>query len=68
MKPHSSVRFVRKWCGMHTDPILRCFDNPEGLNCEDLLVGIVPELANGLRLSTAVLSHNLSRAWVTVRG
>jgi hypothetical protein len=53
---------------MHTDPILRCFDNPEGLNCEDLLVGIVPELANGLRLSTAVLSHNLSRAWVTVRG
>jgi hypothetical protein len=42
MRPHGSIWVVRKWCGMRTDPILRCFDNPEGLNCGDLLVGIVP--------------------------
>jgi hypothetical protein len=47
------------WCRIHTDPILRCFINLECLNCEDLLDGLVPELselANGLRLSTEVLS------------
>jgi hypothetical protein len=33
--------------------------NPEGLNCEDLLEGIIPELgelANSLRLNTEVSS------------
>jgi hypothetical protein len=48
MKPHSSVRVVRKWCSLHTDPILRCFDNLEGLNCGDLLVGVVPEFPSWL--------------------
>jgi hypothetical protein len=42
MKPHSSVRVIRMWCRIHTDPILRCFDNLEGLNRRDLLVGVVP--------------------------
>jgi hypothetical protein len=27
-----SVRVVRRVCGMCTDPVLRCFDNPKGLN------------------------------------
>jgi hypothetical protein len=45
---------------MHTDPVLWCFDNPEGLSYGDLLVGVVPELANGLRLGTVVLSQDLS--------
>jgi hypothetical protein len=44
MKPHGSVQIVRMWCGIRTDSILRCFDNPNGLNYGDLLVGIVPEL------------------------
>jgi hypothetical protein len=42
-----------------TDPILRCFINPEWLNCEHLLEGLIPvlgELANGLRLNTEVPS------------
>jgi hypothetical protein len=56
MKPHNSIWVVKKWCGKHTDPVLRCFDNPEGLNYGDLLLGIVPKLANGLRLGTAVSS------------
>jgi hypothetical protein len=71
MKPHNSVRVVRKWCDMHTDPILRCFDNSEGLNNGDLLSchdSQIHELANGLRLGTAVPSHDLSGAWVTVSG
>jgi hypothetical protein len=34
------------WCGICTDPVLRCFDNPEELSCEDLLVGVVPELSS----------------------
>jgi hypothetical protein len=45
---------------MHTDPVLWCFDNPKGLSYGDLLVGVVPELANGLRLGTVVLSQDLS--------
>jgi hypothetical protein len=48
MKPHSFVYVVRMWCGMRTDPILRCFDNLEGLSCGDLLVGMVPELSSWL--------------------
>jgi hypothetical protein len=47
-------------CGVvSTDLILRCFTNPEGLNCEDLLEGIIlelGELANSLRLNTKVSS------------
>jgi hypothetical protein len=43
--------------------------NPEGLNCKDLLEGIIPELdelANGLRLNTKVPSQDLSGTWVTI--
>jgi hypothetical protein len=36
------------WCGIRIDPILRCFANPERLNCEDLLQGIVPKLVSWL--------------------
>jgi hypothetical protein len=35
--------FLEMWCKIHTDPVLRCFVNPEGLNCGDLQVGVVPE-------------------------
>jgi hypothetical protein len=48
MKPHSSVQVVKKWCGVCTDPVLRCFDNLEGLNYRDLLVGIVPKFLSWL--------------------
>jgi hypothetical protein len=48
MKSHSSVRVVRMWCGIHTDPILRCFVDPEGLNYGDLLIGVVPGLMSCL--------------------
>jgi hypothetical protein len=48
MKPHGSIRVVRMWCRIRTDPILRCFDNSEGLSCGDLLVGVVPELLSWL--------------------
>jgi hypothetical protein len=44
MKSHGSIRVVKMWCRIHTDPILRCFMDPEGLTYGDLLVGIVPEL------------------------
>jgi hypothetical protein len=44
MKPHGSVRVVRLWCDMRTDPVLRCFNNPKGLSYRDLLVDVVPEL------------------------
>jgi hypothetical protein len=57
MKPHSSIRVIRLGCGGCTNSILRCFINPEGLNCGDKLVGVVHEfieLANALRLSTEV--------------
>jgi hypothetical protein len=50
MKPHGSVQVVRMWCGMRTDPILRCFDNLEGLSYGDLQVGGVPELSSWLRI------------------
>jgi hypothetical protein len=42
MKPHGSIWVVRMWCGICTDPILRCFDNLEGLNYGAFLVGVVP--------------------------
>jgi hypothetical protein len=46
MKPHGSIQDVRMWCGICTDTILRCFDNPEGLSRGDLLVGMFPELSS----------------------
>jgi hypothetical protein len=48
MKPHSSIWVVRMWCGESTNPVLRCFIKPEGMNCGDLLVSVVPELASWL--------------------
>jgi hypothetical protein len=36
------------WCNMCIDPILRCFNNPEGWSYGDLLVGMVAELSNGV--------------------
>jgi hypothetical protein len=50
MKPHDSVRVVKTWCGKCTNPVLMCFDNPDGLNCGDLLVGIVPEFLSWLTI------------------
>jgi hypothetical protein len=48
MKSHGSVRVVRIWCRIHTDPIVRCFVNMEGLSCRDWLVGVVTELVSWL--------------------
>jgi hypothetical protein len=48
MKPHNSVQFVRVSCGIHTDLVLRCFDNLEGLSYGDLPINIVPELLSWL--------------------
>jgi hypothetical protein len=70
MKPHGFIRVIRKWRGMCINPVLRCFDNPEGLNNGDLPSWYsfrVCELANGLRIGTIMLSQDLSGAWVTVR-
>jgi hypothetical protein len=36
------------WCGSHTNPVLRCFINLEGLNYRDLLVGVVHEFTSCL--------------------
>jgi hypothetical protein len=36
------------WCKIRTNPVLRCFINPEGLKCGDLLVGVVREFASWL--------------------
>jgi hypothetical protein len=46
MKSHGSVQVVRMWCGIRTDPVLKCSMDPEGLNYGDLLVGVVPKLAS----------------------
>jgi hypothetical protein len=46
MKSHGFVRVVRMWCGILTDPILRCFMDPEWMNYGDLLVGMVPEFTS----------------------
>jgi hypothetical protein len=48
MKPYYSIWVARMWCGIRTNPILRCFNNPEGLSCGDMLVGMVPELSSWL--------------------
>jgi hypothetical protein len=50
MKSNGSIQVVRMWCRIHTDPILRCFINPEGLSHVDLLVGVVPELTSWLTI------------------
>jgi hypothetical protein len=68
MKSHGSVQVLRMWCGVRTNPVLMCFDNLDGLNYEDLLVCLVLELANGLRLGTTVPSQDLSGVWVTIHG
>jgi hypothetical protein len=39
---------LEMWCGECTNPVLRCFINPEGLSYGDLLVGVVPELMSWL--------------------
>jgi hypothetical protein len=46
MKSHCSIRVVRKWCGIHTNPVLRRFVNSEGLSYRDLLVSVVPKLTS----------------------
>jgi hypothetical protein len=46
MKPHGSVRVVRMWGRIRTNPVLRCFDNLEGLNYGNVLVGVVSELSS----------------------
>jgi hypothetical protein len=33
-------------CEISTNAVLTCFVNSEGLGCEDLLDGVVPELAS----------------------
>jgi hypothetical protein len=48
MKSHGPVRVITMWCRIHIDRILRCFINPEGLSCRDLLVSMVPELVSWL--------------------
>jgi hypothetical protein len=71
MKPHGSVRVVRKWHGLCTDHIFMCFDDPKGLNIGYLPSGRgsrVRELANGPRHSTALPSQDLSGTWVTIQG
>jgi hypothetical protein len=48
---------------MCTNPVHRCFDNPEGLNRGNLPSGYgsrVRELANSLRLGTVLPSQDLS--------
>jgi hypothetical protein len=50
MKFHGSIWVVRMWSGIHTDRILRCFINLEGLSYGDLLVDGVPELMSELTI------------------
>jgi hypothetical protein len=69
MKPHGFTQVVKRWCGVRTDPILGCLDDPEGLNNGYLPSERGPhvhELANGLRFGTVVLCLDLSGAWVDV--
>jgi hypothetical protein len=48
MKPHGSIQVVIMWCGIHTNPVLRCFVDTKELSYGDLLVGVVPELTSWL--------------------
>jgi hypothetical protein len=69
MKPCGSVRVVRMWCGICTDPILKCFDNSEGLSYGNLVVGVISralKLANSMRLGIVVPSQDLSGACINV--
>jgi hypothetical protein len=71
MKSHSSIRVVKRWHGLLTDPVRGCFNDPEALNNGYLPSGRGPrvhKLANGLRLGIAVSSQDLSEAWVTIHG
>jgi hypothetical protein len=55
MKLHYSIWVVKRLCGMHTDTVHGCFDNPERLNNSDLPSGHDPrvcDLAYRLRLGT----------------
>jgi hypothetical protein len=36
------------WHYVCTDPVLRCFDDLEGLSCRDVLVGVVSKLLSWL--------------------
>jgi hypothetical protein len=54
---------------MCADVVLRCLDDPEGLNNGHLPSGRGPQVhkvANSLRLATVVPSKDLSGAWVTI--
>jgi hypothetical protein len=56
---------------VHTDPVRGCFDNPEGLNNGHKPSQHDPrvhELANNLRLGTAMLIKDLSGVWITMYG
>jgi hypothetical protein len=71
MKPHGSVRFVRRCCGMHADHVLKCLDDLEGLNNRYFPIGRGPQvlkLINSVRHGAIVPSQDLSGAWVTVYG
>jgi hypothetical protein len=48
--PRSSVRVVRKWCRICTNPVLRCLVNLEGLIYEDMLDDVVPKLVSLLTI------------------
>jgi hypothetical protein len=45
-KPYSSIWVGRMRSEISTNAVLTCFVNSEGLGCEDLLDGVVPELAS----------------------
>jgi hypothetical protein len=51
MKSHGSIRVVKMWCKIHTDPVLKCFVDPKGLNYGGLLVSVVPDLVSWLTVS-----------------
>jgi hypothetical protein len=51
MKLCGSIWVVRIRCGICTDLVLWCFDNPEGLSYEKLLVGVIPELSSWLTVT-----------------
>jgi hypothetical protein len=48
IKAHGSIKVVKMWCGIRTDPVLKCFNKPEELSYGDLLVSVVPELSGWL--------------------
>jgi hypothetical protein len=36
------------WCSIFTNPVLRCFNNLEGMSYGDLLDSVVPKLVSWL--------------------